>query len=73
MATIETFMKGFPRDRYLATIARALWYYLARADVTPIYQHVPGQGCQCQNLITNWPDLLFNLKDLPGRYSWPSI
>lgn len=42
MATIETFTKGSPRDKYLAGIARALWYCLARADVNPIYEHVPG-------------------------------
>lgn len=40
MATIETFMKGSPCDKYLAGIA--LWYCLACADVTPVYEHVPG-------------------------------
>lgn len=42
MATIETFSRGAPRDRYMAAIARALWYCLARADVTPVYEHTPG-------------------------------
>lgn len=42
MATIETFAKGSPRDKFLAAIARALWFCLACADVSPIFEHVPG-------------------------------
>lgn len=42
VASIETFSRGAPRDKYMAAIARAMWYCLARADVTPIYQYTPG-------------------------------
>lgn len=42
MASIDTFARGAPRDRYMAAIARAMWYSLARADITPIYEYTPG-------------------------------
>lgn len=42
IATIESFTRGSARDKYLAAISRAMWYCLARADVNPIYQYVPG-------------------------------
>lgn len=51
LATIQTFARGAPRDRYLAAIARALWYCMARADVTPVYEHTPG-------LLMTIPDTL---------------
>lgn len=51
LATIQTFARGAPRDRYMAAIARALWYCLARADVTPVYEHTPG-------LLMTIPDTL---------------
>lgn len=42
IAAIQSFERGAPRDRYLAAITRALWYCLARADVTPVYEYTPG-------------------------------
>lgn len=51
LATIRTFERGAPRDRYLAAIARALWYCLARADVSPVYEYTPG-------LLMTIPDTL---------------
>lgn len=41
-ATIECFNRGTARDPYMAAISRAMWYVLARADATPIYQYTPG-------------------------------
>lgn len=43
MATIECFSRGTARDSYMAAISRAMWYVMARADITPIYAHVPGE------------------------------
>lgn len=51
VVTIHTFATGAPRDRYLAAIVRALWYCMARADVTPVYEHTPGV------LMTIWDTL----------------
>lgn len=51
LATIHTFERGAPRDKYLAAIARALWYCLARADVAPVYEYTPG-------LLMTIPDTL---------------
>lgn len=36
LATIHTFERGAPRDKYLAAIARALWYCM------PVYEYTPG-------------------------------
>lgn len=46
-ATVECLARGTAHDPYMAAIARAM----ARADVTPIYQHVPGE-------LMNVPDVL---------------
>lgn len=42
-ATIECFSRGTARDPYMAAISRAMWYVMARADITPIYVHMPGE------------------------------
>lgn len=42
IATIECFARGTARDPYMAALSRAIWFVLARADITPIYCHVPG-------------------------------
>lgn len=43
VAAMESLSKGAARDRFLAAIARAAWFCLARADVKPVYQYTPGQ------------------------------
>lgn len=43
IATIECFNRGTARDPFMAAISRAMWYVLARADITPIYRHTPGE------------------------------
>lgn len=43
LATIQSFSRGAPKDKYLAAITRALWYCLAHADIDPIYTYVPGE------------------------------
>lgn len=42
LPAIESFSRGAAKDKYLAAISRALWYCMARADVTPIYEYTPG-------------------------------
>lgn len=42
-ATIECLSKGTARDPYMAAISRAMWYVMARADVTPAYRYTPGE------------------------------
>lgn len=43
IATIDCFTRGTARDSYMAAISRAMWYVMARADITPIYVHIPGE------------------------------
>lgn len=62
-ATIESFARGAPRDRYLAGIARALWYCLARANIMPIYEHVASI-----NMVV--PDTLSRCLSLMDTMIW---
>lgn len=43
VAAMESFARGAARDKFLATISRAMWYCMARADIQPIYQYTPGK------------------------------
>lgn len=62
LPTIESFSRGAAKDRYLAAISRAIWYCMARADVTPIYEYTPGE-------LMTIPDSLSRMSLSPAYYS----
>lgn len=51
-ATVQVITRGGQRDKYLAAIARAIWYVAARTDVKLVFTHVPGERMQLADSLS---------------------
>lgn len=51
-ATVQVITRGGTRDKYLAAIARAIWFVAARTDVKLVFTHVPGERMQLADSLS---------------------
>lgn len=51
-ATVQVITQGRTQDKYLAGIARAIWFVAARTDIKLVFTHVPGEHMQLADSLS---------------------